>query len=505
MGIGMLLELKQVEKSFPGVQALRPVDFRIAPYEVVGLVGENGAGKSTLMRILTGVYQPDGGQIVLHGKPTVIRGPRDAYQQGIGMVFQEQSLLPNITVAENIFLANEQQFCRFGVLSWPALSAAARKQLEKVGLDIDPMAVTSTLNFAQRQMVELAKVLTLEERTHEQILILLDEPTSVLEQAEIDLLFDRVRALRARASFIFVSHRLDEVLEISDRVCVMKDGELVESMAAADADIKQLHRKMVGRSLQSEYYREHEQAVPADRPLLQVRNISVPGKYTDVSFVLRPGDVLGIAGVIGSGREELTRTLFGFLPPVSGSIEIDGTSIQLNRPSDAVRNKIGYIPRERRTEGLVLGMSVSENISLARLETVKWHGMIDRRREIALGREWIKRLTIRPGNPFAACRNLSGGNQQKVVLAKWVNAGARVLVLDHPTRGLDVGAKEDVYGLIRQLTAQGIGVILTADTLEETIGLSSRVLVMKDGKVTATYEALRGQKPSQVDLISHMV
>ncbi|CAN0572291.1 unnamed protein product, partial [Laminaria digitata] len=253
------------------------------------------------MRILSGAYQPDAGEIIISDQERVLKDPRDAYEHGIGMVYQEQSLVPNISVAENIYLGNESQFTRFSRISWKDMNAAARKQLAKVGLDIDPTTVTERLTYAQRQMIELAKVLTLEDRTDHRLLILLDEPTSVLEKAEIDLLFARVRALRDRASFIFVSHRLDEVLEISDRIYVMKDGEIVTAMAPKEATISELHQAMVGRSLQSEYYREYDQVHPDETVVLEADSISSPGNYTNVSFTLRAGDVLGIAGVVGAG------------------------------------------------------------------------------------------------------------------------------------------------------------------------------------------------------------
>ena len=477
------LALHHVDKRFPGVHALKDVSIEIRPGEVVGLVGENGAGKSTLMKILSGVYQPDSGEIRLNGQKTRFVSASDAMRQGIGMVFQEQSLLTNLTVGENIYLGNEAQFTRFGIVDWRALYAAASRQLAKVQIDADPRTRAEDLDFAARQMVELAKALTLEENAPGHLVILLDEPTSVLERAEIDILFARVRALRARASFIFVSHRLDEVLELSDRIYVMKDGAVVAELAAAEADVTQLHHWMVGRSLQAEYYREPLQKPYRDEIVLELDRLGHQGAYRDVSFKLHAGEILGIAGVIGSGREELTRTLAGF----------------------AVDIGIGYIPRERRVEGLVLFLPVAANITLGDLGTLTKNGLIDTREEKRLAQNWVQKLRIRTPGIHTLCLNLSGGNQQKVVLAKWLNAKARILILDHPTRGLDVGAKEEVYELIRAVTAEGVAVILTSDTLEETIGLSHTVLVMRDGAITHRVGAEPGHKPQQVDLIGHMV
>ncbi|MFZ0503670.1 MAG: sugar ABC transporter ATP-binding protein [Chthoniobacterales bacterium] len=499
------LNLTDVSKAFAGVQALDEVRIEVRPGEVVGLVGENGAGKSTLMRILAGVYRPDSGTLLLDGKPLNLNSPREANLQGIGIVFQEQSLLPNLTVAENIYLGQEKEFSRWGVISWPALHAAAKRQLEKVQLPIDPATRTAHLSFAERQMVELAKALALEERTERHLVILLDEPTSVLEQREIDILFARVRALRNRASFVFVSHRLDEVLDISDRVYVMKDGKVVAEMPAGETNVPELHRLMVGRELHAEYYREARQREPAQNLAMQAESLAVNGAYRNVDFTLRAGEILGIAGVIGSGREALTRTLFGFLPHSAGKLTVAGKPVRLTSPDQAAALGIGYIPRERRVEGLVLTLPIVPNITLASLATVMKGGAIQSAKERKLAESWVEKLHVRTPNVDALCLNLSGGNQQKVVLSKWMNARSKILIFDHPTRGLDVGAKEEVYDLMRTLSEQGIAMILTADTLEETIGLSHSILVMRDGEVTARFDATPGKKPAQVDLIRHMV
>jgi ribose transport system ATP-binding protein len=499
------LRLTKVSKAFAGVQALDQVSIEVRPGEVVGLVGENGAGKSTLIRILAGVYRPDNGQLLLDGKPLTLNSPREANLNGIGIVFQEQSLLPNLTVAENIYLGQEKEFSRLGVISWPALRAAARRQLEKVQLKIDPSVRTARLSFAERQMVELAKALALEERTERHLVILLDEPTSVLEQREIDILFERVRALRTRASFVFVSHRLDEVLHISDRVYVMKDGKVVAEMPANETTVPQLHRLMVGRELHAEYYREARQHAPRETVAIRAERLTVNGSYRNVDFSLRQGEILGIAGVIGSGREALTRTLFGFLPHTSGTLAVFGQEVRLTSPDQAAARGIGYIPRERRVEGLVLALPIVPNISLASLATVMKSGAIQLKREREMAQSWVQKLRVRTPSVDALCLNLSGGNQQKVVLSKWMNAESKILIFDHPTRGLDVGAKEEVYDLMRTLCEQGIAIVLTADTLEETIGLSHSIIVMRDGEVTARFDAPQGNKPKQIDLIGHMV
>jgi ribose transport system ATP-binding protein len=439
-----ILSLVNVDKRFPGVHALKQVSIDLRPGEVVGLIGENGAGKSTLMKILSGVYQHDAGEIRLAGKPTRFLDAADANRQGIGMVFQEQSLLTNLSVGENIYLGNEAQFTKFGIVDWRTLYAAAARQLVKVKVDVDPRMRADDLDFASRQMVELAKALTLEEHAAGHLVILLDEPTSVLERAEIDILFARVRALKSRASFIFVSHRLDEVLELSDRIYVMKDGAVVADLKASEANVTQLHHLMVGRSLQAEYYREPLQKPHRAEIAIEADGLSLGGAYRDVSFKLHAGEILGIAGVIGSGREELTRTLAGFAPHDGGRLSVGGKEVRLRSPAEAVDSGIGYIPRERRVEGLVLFLSVAANITLADLENLSSYGLINAGEERRLATSWVERLKVRTPGINALCLNLSGGNQQKVVLAKWLNAKAKILILDHPTRGLVFGAKEEL-------------------------------------------------------------
>ena len=500
-----MLTANAITKSFAGVPALKGVSLEIRPNEVVGLIGENGAGKSTLMRIFAGTHQPDGGTLMRNGQPVRLRNARDGAANGIGMVFQEQSLLLNLSVAENIYLGQESQFVRFGIVDWKAMRTAARRQLDKIGVDIDVTARTSELTFAARQMVELAKALTLEETVSRQIVILLDEPTSVLSGADIEVLFNRVRSLKSRASFVFVSHRLDEVLRISDRVYTMKDGEVVAEHRAGDITAPELHKIMVGRGLQTAYYKEDRQLPPRSEILVDASKLGAAGAFSDVDLQIRAGEIVGIAGVVGSGREEVTRTIGGFMPHTDGRLTILGEEVHFRSPEQAVRRSVGYIPRERRVEGLVMFLSIAENITLADLSAVVKNGLISYRRERSLATDWIRRLHIKAPGPDIACRKLSGGNQQKVVLARWMTAGSRILILDHPTRGLDVGAKEEVYELVRELSSQGVAILLISDTLEETIGLSHRVIVMRDGAVTARFDAEPGKKPDQVDVVKAMV
>lgn len=501
-----MFKLSKVDKSFPGVHALKSVDFEIRKGEIVGLVGENGAGKSTLMKVIYGAYVPESGTITLDGKPVRFANPRDAQQKGIGMVFQEQSLIPNLTVMENIFLGFEKPFVRMGLVNWKKMAAAARRQLEKVRLDIDPATVTSELSFAQRQLVELAKVLSVEERVSGDLVILLDEPTSVLSPEEVQLLFQLVRDLRSRASFIFVSHRMDEIIELSDRIYVMKDGEVVSVVDAKQAVVEDIQHKMVGRNVDAEYYRETRQTpYEASAPLLKVDAIAHDHAYRNISFDLHAGEVLALVGTEGSGTEEILRTIFGLVKPDKGTVSVGKQKVGRFSAANAVEHGIAYVPRERKVEGIAAGMSVFENMTLSQLGNYSRFGLLSSAGERTLAKDWIRKLSIKASSEEADCGRLSGGNQQKVVLAKWRSAGSKIVILDHPTRGLDIGAKEDVYEMVRDMCADGCGVILAGDTLEEAIGLAHTILVVKDGEIQARFDGKPGAKPTLFDLVHHMV
>ncbi len=501
-----MYELHKVDKKFPGVHALKQVDFSIGRGEIVGLIGENGAGKSTLMKVIYGAYQPDGGSITIDGKTVRFQNPRQAMDHGIGMVFQEQSLITNLTVMENIFLGFEKQFVKFGVVNWTAMADAARKQLAKVKLDIDPATVTAKLSFAQRQLVELAKVLTLEERIDGDLVILLDEPTSVLAKEEVELLFSLVRELTNRASFIFVSHRMDEVLELSDRIYVMKDGEVVDIVSRDNADIDAIQHKMVGRDVDKEYYREQRQKPYRDNEsLLKFDGVSLGQRFQDISFDLHAGEVFCLVGTEGSGREAILRTIFGLETPTAGSVTIKGKPIARFDAQSSVALGVGYVPRERKVEGIVGGMNVFENMTLSQMRNYSSYGVLRIAEEKQLARDWIGQLSIKTPSEFKDCGGLSGGNQQKVVLAKWRSGGSDIMMLDHPTRGLDIGAKEDVYDMVREMSDAGVGIILVADTLEEAIGLSHTILVLKDGRAQQRFECAPGAKPTLYDLVHYMI
>jgi len=499
-------QLTKADKKFPGVHALKGVDFFIDRGEIVGLVGENGAGKSTLMKVIYGTYQLDSGTMQIDGNTVRFQNPRQAMSHGIGMLFQEQSLIINLTVMENIFLGFEQQFVKWGVINWKSMAEAARYQLTKVKLNIDPAAITSTLSFAQRQLVELAKVLTLEERIDGDLVILLDEPTSVLAPEEVELLFGIVRELTNRAAFIFVSHRIEEVLELSDRIYVMKDGEVVDLVNKNDANTNEIQRQMVGREVDKEYYREHRQKpYDSNKTLVSLDSVSVSGKFSEISFDLHAGEVLSLVGTEGSGRESILRTVFGLETPSSGLVKVKGTPYTRGNVREAVERGVGYVPRERKIEGIVNGMNVYENMTLSQLRNYSKNGVLRVGDEKSMAQDWVQTLAIKTPDVSKDCGGLSGGNQQKVVLAKWRSGGSDVILLDHPTRGLDIGAKEDVYEMVRTMCEDGSGIILVADSLEEAIGLSHTILVLKDGKFQKRFDGSAGDKPSLYDLLHHMI
>lgn len=500
-----MLEFQNVSKEFGPVKALSDINFTVNKGEIVGLVGENGAGKSTLMKIIFGAYQADSGTILIDGRQTRFTSPRDAMSQGIGMVFQEQSLIGNLSVMENLFLGREQEFRTYGLIDFKKMAEASRAQLAKVGLDIDPTIETSKLSFSQRQLIELAKVLTLEERISGDLVILLDEPTSVLSEDEVKLLFALVNKLKERAAFIFVSHRLDEVISLSDRIYVLKDGEVVDEVDGDKAEASKIQARMVGREINTEYYRQ-DQRLPFDEsaPLLSVKSASVAGKFEDVSFDLHAGQVLCLVGTEGAGREAIVRTIFGMHSLDEGAITFfDNPALKISSPHAAVANHIGYMPRERKIEGIFASMNIAENITSSQLGSYSRYGLLKKADELELASYWIDKLSIKTPSARTDCVRLSGGNQQKVVLAKWRSTGSRIIMLDHPTRGLDVGAKEDVYAMIREMSAAGIGLIVIPDTFEEAIGLGHTIAVIKDGRAVKDFDCMQEQV-TPFDLVAAM-
>ncbi|MEV4734719.1 sugar ABC transporter ATP-binding protein [Saccharopolyspora sp. NPDC049426] len=502
-----VLQLRGVTKRFGSFTALDGVCMDIDRGEVIGLIGENGAGKSTLLKVLAGVHSPDGGEMRLNGIVRRPTNPRQAAEFGVGVVHQEQSLVPNLSVAENVLLGHEGDAVVGGFYRWRELRRKAEGVLRRVGCEVDPSLPVERLSFAERQMIEIAKAVGRVETADAAPLIVLDEPTSVLESDDVEVLEEEVNRLRELGAVIFVSHRLDEVLRFCDRVYVLRAGRIVAQRNTSDVREDELFELMVGRASTTEYFREADR-LPFDveSPVLEAEGLTRQGAFSDVSFTVHEGEVLALVGTNGSGCEELSRAVFGAAELDSGRAVLDGKLLRGSGPRSAVRSGIGYVPSDRHSEGVIGGATVAENLTLAHNFVVRSGPFLRPRKQSAIAWSWIERLKVRPPKPGADIARLSGGNQQKVVLGKWLVSGdLTLLILDHPTRGLDPGAKEDVYGLIRELCASGMAVLLLADSLEEAIGLSHTIIVLRDGAVTGRFSCEDEDKPRPVDLLERMV
>lgn len=501
-----IVEFKNIRKEFPGVVALKGFDLDFYEKEIIGLVGENGAGKSTLMKIMTGIHPQDGGEFLLRGKPVTMRSTLDAIERGVGMVFQEGSILPNLTVAENIFLCHEKEFSRFGIIDEKAMNNTAQQIVDQHGMRIKATDLCSTLSPAQRQMVEISRLLWLSELyEHENPILILDEPTTVLLEREITRLFENLKKIKENATIIFISHRLEEIIELSDRIVVLKDGDFVTDMPQAEADTTKIEQLMVGRDLATGYYRVDEQIEPQDEVVLRVENLGVDSVLEPISFELKKGEILALTGLVGSGKEELVKCLSGSMLPSQGKILRKDEEIHIRQPKHAIENTIGYIPIDRRTEGLATDLDIAENINMLVYDRLKTRRLIDRKKERSNAVHWMDVVKVKASGHKMKCGNLSGGNQQKVVLGKWLSAQTEILIVDHPTRGIDVGAKDEIYHHIRNLAKQGRSMIIMCDTLEEDIGLCNRMLILKDGKFVRELECPPHAKPTPADIIKSIV
>lgn len=475
-----LLQVRSVSKAFPGVQALFRVDLAVRSGEVHAIVGENGAGKSTLMKILAGVYQPDTGSLVLGGQAEHVENPRQAMALGIGMIHQELNLAPNLSVAENIFLGRAPT--RAGLVDWRQLDLQTRALLDRLGIDLDARAMVEDLSVARQQMVEIAKALSLNARV-----IIMDEPTSALTERETATLFQIIGRLKVEnVAVVYISHRLEEIFRIADQVTVLRDGRLIGSSPVGATTPAQLIRQMVGRELTA-LFPKAEVEIEIGTPVLQVRHLVRRGVLHDISFVLRRKEILGLAGLVGAGRTELVRAIFGADPIDGGEILIDGKLARIHNPREAIRLGLGFVTEDRKLHGLVLGMSVRENATLASLKQLSRVGWIDFRRERHMAAEYIQQLDIRTSGLEQEVMNLSGGNQQKVVLAKWLAIHPRILILDEPTRGIDVGAKAEVHALMSRLAASGVAIVMISSELPEILSMSDRILVVRQGRINAEF------------------
>jgi ribose transport system ATP-binding protein len=480
----LLVEMVGIEKRFPGVHALEDARFELEAGEVHALVGENGAGKSTLMKILSGIYQPDAGSIRFRGQDVEIPNPRAAQQLGISIIHQELNLMPHLTVAQNIFIGREPRARLPFVLDDRALNTEAQALFESLHLRMDPRRRVGDLAVAEQQMVEIAKALSFNAAV-----LIMDEPTAALTETEIGELFRIIRQLREHGvGVVHISHRLEELKQISDRVTVMRDGRYVATLPTAEARLEQIISMMVGRTIFEEATEIPEAA--NDEVVLEVRNLNRGRMVRDVSFELRKGEILGFAGLVGAGRTEVARAVFGADRAESGEILVHGTPVRIASPADAVRHGIGYLSEDRKRFGLALGMDVESNIVLASLRRfVGWLGRINSRLTRLASQRQVTNLAIKTPSLHQKVRNLSGGTQQKVVVGKWLTADTEILIFDEPTRGIDIGAKSEIYRLLNDLARDGKAIIMISSELPEILRMSHRIVVMCEGRITGVLPA----------------
>jgi ribose transport system ATP-binding protein len=476
----MILRMEGISKAFPGVQALEGVDFEVAAGEVVALIGENGAGKSTLMKILCGAYHKDAGRIILRGQEMEIESPHHAQELGIAIIYQEFNLTPNQSAAANIFIAREPRQAGLGrVLNFVdrrAMEREAQEHLDRVGARVPAATLIRDLSVAEQQMVEVAKALAVDAR-----IIVMDEPTSALGEDEVETLFEIISTLKEQGiAIVFISHRLEEIFRIADRVVVLRDGQRVGSMPISEATPDKIINLMVGRELTEMFHKEEAEIGEA---LMEVRGLTRRGAVEDVSFTLRRGEILGFAGLVGAGRTETARLLFGVDHRDAGEIWIDGKQVRISSPVDALQAGLGLVPEDRGLQGLVLKLPVSENIVLPTLDEHSHMGWVDRPALRDTAQSYVGKLNIRTPHLRQKAMFLSGGNQQKVVLAKWLASQPKILIMDEPTRGIDVGAKAEVHALMSEMARAGIGIIMISSELPEILGMSDRILVMHEGRV----------------------
>lgn len=471
----MQIEMKGINKAFGGNPVLQNAGFVLADGEIHALMGENGAGKSTLMKILTGVYTRDAGTVIVNGKEVVYNNAQEAEKEGIVFIHQELNVLFDLTVEENMFLGKEIHN-RFGVCNKKAMQKEVRRILDVLGVNIKPEAKMDTLSVGQQQMIEIAKALMVDAQV-----IIMDEPTAALSQSETVTLFKVVRSLKQKGvSIVYISHRMEEIFELCDRITILRDGEYVGTKNIPETNMDEIVKMMIGREIGERY---PERNTKLGDVVFEVKNLNCPGVFKNVNFDVRAGEVLGVAGLMGAGRTEIMQSIFGNMPHVTGQIFMNGQEIQNKNPWDAMDNGIGFITEDRKIEGLMLEKSIMENISIANLGRISQKGVLNKKREQEMTKQGIEDLHIKCTGAQHACGNLSGGNQQKVVFAKWIFTEPKLLILDEPTRGVDIGAKKEIYSIINKLADKGVAIIMVSSELPEILGMSDRIMVVHEGKI----------------------
>lgn len=471
----MQIEMRGIDKSFGSNTVLKDAGFLLESGEIHALMGENGAGKSTLMKILTGVYTKDAGTVIVDGQKVCYKNPQEAERAGIVFIHQELNVLFDLTVEENMFLGKEIHN-KFGVCDKKTMKARVKEILDKLGVDINPGEIMSNLSVGQQQMIEIAKALMVDAKV-----IIMDEPTAALTQSETAILFKVVKSLREKGvSIVYISHRMEEIFELCDRITILRDGSYIDTKRIKDTDMNDVVKMMIGREI-GERYPARQSKI--GEVVLEVDNLSCPGVFERVNFKVHAGEVLGVSGLMGAGRTEIMQAIFGNMPHVTGTIKLNGKVIQNKSPQQAMKNGIGFITEDRKVEGLMLEESIMKNISIANLGRISNHGVIRRKTEQDLVKRGIEELRIKCFGPQHDCGNLSGGNQQKVVFAKWMYTDPKVLILDEPTRGVDIGAKKEIYNIINELAEKGVAIIMVSSELPEVLGMSDRVMIVREGLV----------------------
>lgn len=471
----MRIEMRGIDKSFGSNQVLKQAGFTLESGEVHALMGENGAGKSTLMKILTGVYTKDAGTVLVDGKEVNYKNPQEAEKAGIVFIYQELNVMFDLTVEENLFMGKEIHG-KFGICDKKAMQKKAQEALNILGVNISPKTVMAELSVGQQQMVEICKALMADAKV-----IIMDEPIAALTQSETVALFKVIESLRKKGvSMVYISHRMEEIFELCDRITVLRDGSYIGVKNIPETNMNEIVKMMIGREIGERYPSRN---VKIGKEVLKVKELTRKGTFHDVNFSVRAGEVLGVSGLMGAGRTEIMQAIFGNLSYESGTIEIDGKEVKISNPRQAMEHGIGFITEDRKTEGLMLDKSIRENISLCNLRRISKSSVISREAEKNMVAEAIKDLRIKCFGSYHECNNLSGGNQQKVVLAKWILTNPKILILDEPTRGVDIGAKKEIYSIINKLAAQGVAIIMVSSELPEVLGMSDNIMVVREGEV----------------------